>query len=202
VDDSSNSQPPAAGAARGHERRSSVRRRQYRGGQLVFNQMFSAMDCLVRDISEGGARIECESTQAIPQHLILKLGERETFDCEVVWKSRTNIGVRFAENARLNDFLHQLTTVHRQVRFPITELLAQADGFKTGSFGRVNRPGFEDYLNRMMAASQSFLAAIETMEREFGTGEHHVTTDRTSNAPPVVSQPPNQPAPDNDNSAA
>jgi hypothetical protein len=209
--DHSNDQPPgsATGAPTVKNRRLSPRRRQYRGGQLVFNQMFSAMDCLVRDISEGGARIECENTQVIPQHLILKLGDRESFECEVVWKSRSNLGVRFSENAKLNDFLHQLAMVHRQVRFPVTEMLAQADGFKNGAFGRVNRPGFGDYLARLMAASQAFLTAIDSMEKEFGTGEHGHGRDMGKSETPAAAAPAAQvepldaaPAPDNDNNSA
>lgn len=151
----------------GDERRKEPRRRQYRGGKMVFNDLFSAVDCLVRDISDSGARLECENPQFIPRHLLLQLGDHESFECEVVWKSRTGLGVRFTENAQLNDFLHQVDQVHHQVRTPVAELVTQAEGFRSGAFGRVNRPGFADHLTRLITTSQAFLKAIEALDREY-----------------------------------
>jgi len=78
------------------ERRHTPRRKSYLGGKMVFNKDRSIVDCLVRDFSDEGARIECPEVVALPQDLDL------TIECKglqasahVIWREGTQLGLAF-----------------------------------------------------------------------------------------------------------
>lgn len=48
------------------ERRASSRQRRLHGGKIVFNNNTSSIDCVVRDLSPTGARLEVASPIGIP----------------------------------------------------------------------------------------------------------------------------------------
>jgi hypothetical protein len=54
-------------------------------------------DCMLQNISVGGARLHFEVIPDIPQELSLRMprGGKVHRHCEVVWLSSTDIGVRF-----------------------------------------------------------------------------------------------------------
>ena len=59
------------------ERRSHPRLRAYIGAQIVFNQRRSVLDCLVRNVSGEGARIEFTNTALVPEAFDLVMPSRE-----------------------------------------------------------------------------------------------------------------------------
>jgi hypothetical protein len=66
----------------------------------------TAKPCSFSDVSEGGARLQIEGAEAVPGEVQLRVAENsEGRPCHVVWRSETEIGLRFdqpatAENAR------------------------------------------------------------------------------------------------------
>ena len=58
-------------------RRRLVRHRILKRGQLAYDQGAHTEECLVRDISLGGARIQVANAQNIPAELVLSLEEAE-----------------------------------------------------------------------------------------------------------------------------
>lgn len=74
------------------------RARMLKGGRIVFNAGFSAMDCTVRNLSEGGARLQFGTTQGIPNTFDLYItgntGETK-HACVVRWRTPVAIGVEF-----------------------------------------------------------------------------------------------------------
>ncbi len=48
------------------ERRKFPRSRTYLGGTMHFNHGFSSMDCLIRDLSDEGARLIFTNSVAVP----------------------------------------------------------------------------------------------------------------------------------------
>ena len=55
------------------------------------------LGCVVSDVSETGARIDVQDSQAVPGHFVLMLssnGAARRF-CRVVWRKPTQIGVKF-----------------------------------------------------------------------------------------------------------
>ena len=58
-------------------------------------------DCLVTDISDGGARLHAEGI-VVPDQFVLSLtGSQDMWrDCRVVWRLGCEIGVEFVDQAR------------------------------------------------------------------------------------------------------
>jgi hypothetical protein len=54
-------------------------------------------DCVLRDISVGGARLQFEAIIDIPHELCLRMprGGKVHRHCEIVWQQRNEMGVRF-----------------------------------------------------------------------------------------------------------
>ena len=83
------------------ERRAYPRRRVIKRVKAVFNANGSVIDCVMRDLSLGGARLSCASPSQIPDEFQLVLvGEREMRDVRVAWRSLTEMGVQFLSPPR------------------------------------------------------------------------------------------------------
>lgn len=94
------SRPPAPAMERGGigplgDKRREPRPRAYLGGKLVYGDYFS-LDCIVRDINGGGARVQIAAGQAVPDRLyLLELKSGVAYDAEVAWRRYPLIGLRF-----------------------------------------------------------------------------------------------------------
>jgi PilZ domain len=77
------------------DRRKVHRGRCYLGGQVVFNNRFSTMDCLVRNFSEAGAKIVFTNPATIPGEFDLSIRQRNSRRAHIVWRSETEAGVAF-----------------------------------------------------------------------------------------------------------
>ena len=81
---------------RASDRRDSIRHRCLKTGVLVFNNGFSSINCLVRDLSETGARIEIEGNFDMRHVLELRLVESgRRYRVEKRWHSGNRYGLRF-----------------------------------------------------------------------------------------------------------
>jgi hypothetical protein len=78
------------------ERRSHKRRRTFKGGKMIFNKGLSVRDCIIRDLSDEGARLELTTPVGIPdQFEIIIAPDRVRRFCKTVWRSSNQIGVLF-----------------------------------------------------------------------------------------------------------
>jgi hypothetical protein len=80
------------------EKRKSPRKAFERPGLIrLFWQ--ASEPCIVRDISRTGARLACSTTDKIPDEFRLQLSPDGVVarQCRVVWKSDTEIGVKFVQ---------------------------------------------------------------------------------------------------------
>jgi hypothetical protein len=78
------------------ERRIAQRQKSFLRGCIYFNNRRSAADCLIRDISETGARLIFSSTIAIPDVVDLYIPQKEqTLRAEVQWRFGDEVGVAF-----------------------------------------------------------------------------------------------------------
>ena len=83
------------------ERRKTVRQRSYLGGRIAFNNRSSTMDCTVRNMSAGGARVAFSDTVVLPQDLDLAIRQKGlNARARVVWRSATEMGVSFLAVSR------------------------------------------------------------------------------------------------------
>jgi hypothetical protein len=78
----------------GAEKRAEHRRKMLKGGTLYFNKGYSSLECVLRDISSAGARIQMGETFGMPSRVLLKLsGEETRYEATVRWRNSRNIGL-------------------------------------------------------------------------------------------------------------
>jgi hypothetical protein len=78
------------------DRRQTPRRRVLKQAKAVFNGFRSVIDCTIRDLSTGGARIACDQVIALPDwfHLVM-MPERDMREVRVVWRRPGEAGLQF-----------------------------------------------------------------------------------------------------------
>ena len=82
------------------ERRRSVRKKSFLRGCVYFNKRRSAIDCLIRDISDQGARIIFSGTTNFPDVVELYISHKEqTVRAHVQWRRGDEVGLAFPEGA-------------------------------------------------------------------------------------------------------
>ena len=57
------------------------------------------LDCRIKNISVGGARVEIDGAFDAKSYVKLSLGAFGEFACEIVWQNGTRLGRRFLNNA-------------------------------------------------------------------------------------------------------
>jgi hypothetical protein len=79
------------------ERRKFQRGRTYLGGRIAYDKPFTTDDCLVRNLSENGAKIVFSGKAMIPNEFDLTLRETgETRRVRIVWRKDLQAGVAHA----------------------------------------------------------------------------------------------------------
>jgi hypothetical protein len=81
-----------------HERRSSRRQKSFLRGVVYFDKRRSETACMVRDLSEDGARIILSQTITIPDLIELDIPQREqTVIARVEWRRADEAGLSFCK---------------------------------------------------------------------------------------------------------
>jgi two-component system chemotaxis response regulator CheY len=79
-------------------RRRLVRHRVLKGSQLTYDNGAHIVACLIRDVSEGGVRIEVANAQAIPTELVLSFDDGAAPRRGLVrWRRHNDLGVEFTD---------------------------------------------------------------------------------------------------------
>lgn len=82
------------------DRRHEPRHRVLKGGTLTFNKGYGALECVVRNLSAGGARLQFGDTAAVPPRFFLRVsGEGAGHPAHIRWRTLTDIGVAFEADA-------------------------------------------------------------------------------------------------------
>jgi hypothetical protein len=78
------------------DRRSIERRRVLKGARLSFNKGYGAFECLVRNVSDSGARLTFGDSSAVPSQFDLLIsGDDVARRATVRWRTMTALGVSF-----------------------------------------------------------------------------------------------------------
>jgi len=86
------------------ERRHSARQKSFLRGCVYFNKRRNAIDCLIRDISDAGARIIFSDTVSIPDVVDLHIPQKEqTVRAHVQWRHGDEVGLAFPDAIRAAD---------------------------------------------------------------------------------------------------
>jgi hypothetical protein len=77
------------------ERRNSTRSRVLKGAKIILGTS-SVIDCVVRNVTNSGARVQIANTVELPDDLGLTFdGGYSIRQCRVVWRTMTETGVKF-----------------------------------------------------------------------------------------------------------
>jgi hypothetical protein len=83
-----------------NENRSSTRHKTFFRGRIYFDNRRTSIDCLIRDMSHDGARLELPTDAAVPDVIELFMPHKnETKRSRVQWRVGREIGVSFALEA-------------------------------------------------------------------------------------------------------
>lgn len=105
------------------ERRRQQRYRTLRSGKIVFHDRRSVIDCLVRNLSDGGSCLQVNSTLGIPNSFQLLIdGDEVSYRCQVIWISANRIGIELIRSHSNKTKLDQNEDDGRASSSPQTEL--------------------------------------------------------------------------------
>jgi hypothetical protein len=67
-------------------------------GRLVYGDAHLTLECAIRDLSEGGARVRIASPVLLPAQVwLIEVRAATAFSCEVAWRRAPEFGVKFLE---------------------------------------------------------------------------------------------------------
>jgi hypothetical protein len=75
------------------ERRETSRLRLLKSGKILLGKAF--VPCTVRNLSDGGARLQVQSTFGLPAAFELAFDDNPPRHCKVVWLDDTTLRVEF-----------------------------------------------------------------------------------------------------------
>ena len=81
----------------GEERRREPRTRVFKSGEIVYGANQCVVECVVLNLSQGGAAIQPADMLNIPARFTLRIKLEATHDCEVRWQYGNKLGVRFLD---------------------------------------------------------------------------------------------------------
>jgi hypothetical protein len=85
------------------ERRVASRKRSFLQGRLFYNNRRNSVDCVIRDISETGARLQFSAAVTVPEALELYVPNKDQmYRVRAEWRQGEEMGVVFL-NAAAND---------------------------------------------------------------------------------------------------
>ena len=144
-------------------RRDSLRLRRLKSAKIVFNNASSIIDCVLRDISDTGAKLETENAAHLPKNLILKVGDEQSFDCEVMWRSERQLGVRFRNNESLRHLSGFLASMAHELHTPLGAIIGFAEAIDAGRFGPLSHPKYAKQLRRIIDGGRGLTVAINEL---------------------------------------
>lgn len=82
-----------------NNRRKNERTRSLKGGRIILNNRNSAMDCMVRNLSAGGAKLVLTVPLSLPDDFELRFEDGKEHACAVRWRNAKEFGVEFLNRA-------------------------------------------------------------------------------------------------------
>ncbi|MTV12545.1 MULTISPECIES: PilZ domain-containing protein [Bradyrhizobium] len=114
------------------DRRQSVRDKVFYGAVAEINERGSTMDCVVRNISEGGACVEFGDAVHLPEEMNLSVARKgRSFLARLIWRQANKVGLAFrimtsdTPVSDLDERVRRSEIKKRQLQRRINELLGQ-----------------------------------------------------------------------------
>jgi len=77
------------------ERRASARNKTLRTATISYQYDSCTMKCIILDISELGAKLKPTDSMILPEYFRLKIDYGQSYNCQMVRRTKDQIGVRF-----------------------------------------------------------------------------------------------------------
>ncbi|MCJ7996617.1 PilZ domain-containing protein [Rhizobium cremeum] len=82
------------------EKRAQPRARALKAARIILPGGYSTFDCMVRNLSAGGAKLVMETTVGVPDEFSLRFEDGSIRPCQAKWRNAKELGVAFvATNA-------------------------------------------------------------------------------------------------------
>jgi PilZ domain len=105
------------------ERRSARRIKSFLSGSIYVSRKQGALACLIRDLSDKGARIVFSDTVTLPDMFELYIPQRDqTLRARVHWRRNDEIGLAFSDADRAAEASHGAAEVAQRVAMLETEI--------------------------------------------------------------------------------
>ncbi len=121
------------------DKRSTPRLRSFLKGRVLFNGGQNSLECLIRDISPTGARLELSASVTLPDRFDLYLPHRdETCKVHSQWRRGNQLGVAFdhpeseRQEVDLATRVQQLEAELGMMRLLVGQMKSELDGLKAG----------------------------------------------------------------------
>lgn len=86
------------------EKRRNPRQRALLAGKLATNEASLTIDCVIRNLSSGGALVETTSPHLIPNELhLLQIKDGVAWDAKVIWRRGNRVGLELGDRHDLKE---------------------------------------------------------------------------------------------------
>lgn len=86
------------------DKRRATRRRVLFSGKLVNDDASMTIDCVIRDLSQTGAKVRLAGTAPVPNEVwLIEVREGLAFRCRVAWRASPELGLEFSASHDLKD---------------------------------------------------------------------------------------------------
>src|SRR5476651_1220075 len=86
------------------ERRPSPRRRVLLGGLVAYSDGERSFDCIIRNLSDTGARITLPPSQPVPSNIyLINVRDRTAHEAKIMWNDGFEAGVAFLKSFPITD---------------------------------------------------------------------------------------------------
>ncbi len=83
------------------DRRHEARFKTYKQGLAIFNDGWSTYSCLIREVSEQGAKLSISPQSNLPEHFrLMMVNDKIIIPVERAWRRGDKVGVRFEASSR------------------------------------------------------------------------------------------------------
>lgn len=83
------------------DRRLETRAKCYRGGKIIVDELGTAYECIFKDLSWFGARLQMLNSTPLPTSFKIAFAAGNNinpFDCKIAWRDGDNLGVIFTQS--------------------------------------------------------------------------------------------------------
>jgi len=80
-----------------NEQRQFERHKTLKGARISFHEGHSTIDCVVRNLSESGARVMVETTVGIPDEVTLVVNDGTHHQAKIVRRKINELGLQFID---------------------------------------------------------------------------------------------------------